>query len=80
MPVHIYGTSANMKIKEFSEKNGLKIVEDAAQAIGVNWQGDHCGSLGHIGSFSFSQTRQLLQVKEGLFAPMTKRYTKIYYT
>lgn len=54
MPVHIYGTAANMEeIVEFANKNKLKIIEDAAQAIGVKWNGKHCGTYGDIGSFSF---------------------------
>ena len=81
MPVHIYGTSANMKkIKEFSEKNGLKIVEDAAQAIGVNWQGDHCGSLGHVGSFSFFADKTITTGEGGFVCTNDeKTYEKLLY-
>ena len=54
MPVHIYGTSANMDIiMEFAHKHNLKVIEDAAQAIGVKWGNKHCGSFGDVGSFSF---------------------------
>jgi perosamine synthetase len=54
MPVHIYGTSCNMDdLVDFCKKNNLKMVEDAAQAIGVHWKGKHCGTFGDVGSFSF---------------------------
>ena len=54
MPVHIYGTAADMEsIMEFANKFKLLVIEDAAQAIGVNWNGQHCGTFGHVGSFSF---------------------------
>ena len=54
MPVHIYGTAADMEsIMKFADRHGLLVIEDAAQAIGVNWNGKHCGTFGHVGSFSF---------------------------
>ena len=81
MPVHIYGTSANMKkIVDFSEKNDLKIVEDAAQAIGVNWQGNHCGSLGHIGSFSFFADKTITTGEGGFVCTNDEKvYEKLLY-
>ena len=54
MPVHVYGLSASMgRILEFASKHQLHVIEDAAQAYGVDWQGDHCGTLGDIGVISF---------------------------
>tara|TARA_R110000823_G_scaffold192591_1_gene324154 strand:- start:903 stop:1985 length:1083 start_codon:yes stop_codon:yes gene_type:complete len=54
MPVHIYGMSSNMdEIMAFAKRHNLKVIEDAAQAIGVKWNGKHCGTFGDVGSFSF---------------------------
>jgi len=54
MPVHMFGLSANMDdVIEFATDNNLKIIEDAAQAIGVTWKGKHCGTFGDVGCFSF---------------------------
>ena len=54
MPVHIYGTAVNMdSLMKFAQLHKLKVIEDAAQAIGVTWNGTHCGSFGDVGSFSF---------------------------
>lgn len=54
MPVHLYGTAVNMdELMSFAKANSLKVVEDAAQAIGVYWKDQHCGSFGDCGSFSF---------------------------
>jgi perosamine synthetase len=54
MPVHIYGMAANMdKVRSFAKKNKLMIIEDAAQAVGVKYKGQHCGTFGEVGCFSF---------------------------
>ena len=55
MPVHIYGMSCDMdKIMQLSKKYKIKIIEDAAQGIGLKFKGKHVGSFGDIGSFSFA--------------------------
>lgn len=58
MPVHIYGHPANMAdILDIATKHNLIIIEDAAEAHGAScyvdkrWQ--KCGSIGHVGCFSF---------------------------
>ncbi len=54
MPVHLFGLSANMdEVMKFANENNLKVIEDAAQAIGVTWGGKHCGTFGDVGSWSF---------------------------
>lgn len=54
MPVHLYGVSADMdKVMKFARHYRLKVIEDAAQAIGVYWNNIHCGTIGDIGCFSF---------------------------
>ena len=54
MPVHLYGMCADMdSVMSFAKKNNLKVIEDAAQAIGVRYKGKHAGMFGDIGCFSF---------------------------
>ena len=54
MPVHLYGMSANMnEIMAFARLHGLVVIEDAAQAIGVKYRGQHAGTFGEVGCFSF---------------------------
>jgi perosamine synthetase len=54
MPVHLYGMSAGMNdVLDFAGQNDLLIIEDAAQAIGVYYDTQHCGTFGDIGCFSF---------------------------
>lgn len=54
MPVHLYGMTADMDaIMVFAKKHSLKVIEDAAQAIGVKYREQHAGTFGDVGCFSF---------------------------
>jgi dTDP-4-amino-4,6-dideoxygalactose transaminase len=64
LPVHLYGQCADMDAfdriaKESSTEFGVAIVEDAAQAIGAEWNGRGAGSLGVTAAFSFYPTKNL---------------------
>jgi len=61
MPVHLYGQSADMDpIMELAGRHGLKVIEDAAQAIGTEYKGGRrVGGIGDIGCFSFFPTKNL---------------------
>ena len=65
IPVHMYGHPARMtEIVEFANKNNIHIVEDAAPAIGAEWEGKRCGSFGTLAGFSF-QGAKLMVTGEG---------------
>jgi dTDP-4-amino-4,6-dideoxygalactose transaminase len=61
IPVHLYGQSAEMdKINEIAKRHKLKVIEDGAQAIGVQYKdGRKVGNLGDIGCFSFFPSKNL---------------------
>ena len=60
MPVHIFGQCAEMEpLWRMSAAHGIPIIEDAAQAIGAEYQGRRAGVLGSIGCFSFFPTKNL---------------------
>ena len=60
LPVHLFGQSADMDtVKAFGDERGLKIVEDAAQAIGAKYKDRPCGSIGDFGTFSFFPSKNL---------------------
>ncbi len=44
---------------EIAARHDLKVIEDAAQAIGAEYRGKKAGSLGHAGTFSFFPTKNL---------------------
>lgn len=54
MPVHIYGQVCDIQgVMAIAERHGLRVLEDAAQAFGVHFDGQHAGTFGDIGLFSF---------------------------
>ncbi|MFQ5798067.1 MAG: DegT/DnrJ/EryC1/StrS family aminotransferase [Bacteroidota bacterium] len=60
IPVHLYGQPAEMdSIMEISRKHGLRIVEDAGQAIGAEYRGRRVGGIGDIGCISFFPSKNL---------------------
>lgn len=63
--VHLYGHPARMtRIMEIARQYNLKLVEDAAPAVGAEWEGRRCGSFGDFAAFSF-QGAKLLVTGEG---------------
>ena len=61
MPVHLYGQMADMEpLMQIARKHGLKVIEDAAQAIGSEYpRNQRAGSIGDIGCLSFFPTKNL---------------------
>ena len=60
IPVHIFGTPANMdKINEIAKKNDLYVIEDACQAVGAKYKDKMVGTLSDIACFSFFPTKNL---------------------
>jgi dTDP-4-amino-4,6-dideoxygalactose transaminase len=60
MPVHLYGQCAPMnEINAIAAKHGIPVVEDAAQAVGADYEGRRAGTLGAFGSFSFFPSKNL---------------------
>ncbi|MCB0168016.1 MAG: DegT/DnrJ/EryC1/StrS family aminotransferase [Anaerolineae bacterium] len=54
IPVHIYGHPVDMDpLMELADKNGIFVMEDAAEAHGAEYKGRRAGSLGHAAGFSF---------------------------
>ena len=60
IPVHLYGQTAEMDpIMAVARKHGLVVIEDAAQAIGSEYNGRRAGSIGDYGCFSFFPSKNL---------------------
>ena len=60
VPVHLYGRLAPIsELRSIADKNGLVILEDAAQAHGARYKGNRVGSLGKAAGFSFYPAKNL---------------------
>ena len=55
IPVHLYGMPAKMdEIKAVADKYGIPVLEDAAEALGSEYKGVKCGTIGDYGALSFN--------------------------
>jgi len=61
IPVHLYGQSSEMdEVMRISAKYNIKVIEDAAQAIGTQYKnGKSAGAIGDAGCFSFFPSKNL---------------------
>lgn len=66
VPVHYAGVACEMDvIMDLAEKYGLFVVEDAAQAMMSTYKGKALGTIGHIGAYSFHETKNYSSGGEG---------------
>jgi dTDP-4-amino-4,6-dideoxygalactose transaminase len=60
LPVHLFGQCTDWTaFARLEKKFGLKLIEDAAQAWGAEWQGTKAGALSDAAAFSFYPTKNL---------------------
>src|SRR5438094_3622477 len=66
IPVHLYGMPAEMdRIMAIADRNGVPVIEDAAQAHGAKYRGKRVGQFGQIACFSFYPSKNLGAYGEG---------------
>ncbi len=66
MPVHFSGLAVDMDpVNELARTHGLRVVEDAAHAIGTRYRGRLIGSFGDIVSFSFHANKNMTTIEGG---------------
>lgn len=74
MPVHLYGMPANLKeIKKIAKEFKLKIIEDAAPAIGSKYNKMNAGGIGDFSAFSFQGAKLLVTGEGGMLTTNNKK-------
>jgi len=67
MVVHIYGIPCDMyPVLELAKKYNLKVIEDAAEAHGLEYDGKLCGSFGDVSIFSFFPNKHITSGEGGM--------------
>lgn len=66
VPVHYAGVACEMDvIMAIAERHGLLVIEDAAQAILSSYRDRPLGSIGHLGTLSFHETKNIISGEGG---------------
>jgi len=77
VPVHYAGIACDMeKIMSLSERYCLFVIEDAAHSVDSFYKGKPLGSIGHLGAFSFHETKNVIAGEGGMLAVNDDRFAK----
>ncbi len=75
--VHYAGVACDMdKIMALAEKHNLLVVEDAAHCIDSFYKGRPLGSIGHLGAFSFHETKNISSGEGGMLVVNDERFIR----
>jgi dTDP-4-amino-4,6-dideoxygalactose transaminase len=75
--VHYAGTACDMKpIMELAERKGIFVIEDAAQAINNYYHDQPLGGIGHLGAFSFHETKNIISGEGGMLVVNDPQFIK----
>ena len=66
IPVYLAGMPVDMdRLYAIARQHGLRVIEDAAQAFGAEWNGKRIGAIGDLVSFSFHPNKNLTSIEGG---------------
>lgn len=66
LPVHYAGVACEMEtIMAMAKRHGLMVIEDAAQGVMAAYRGRELGSIGHLGAYSFHETKNIISGEGG---------------
>jgi len=77
VPVHYAGISCEMdSIMAIAEKHGLIVIEDAAQGVNASYKGQYLGTIGHLGCYSFHETKNYISGEGGALVINDERFAE----
>ena len=75
VPVHYAGVSCNMDVlMDIAGRHNLPVVEDAAQGVGSTYKGRGLGTIGHLGCYSFHETKNIISGEGGALSVNCRDY------
>src|SRR5207248_10280477 len=75
--VHYAGIAADMdQLRDIANRHQLALLEDAAQALGSEYRGRPCGSLGDLGAISFHETKNVVSGEGGALTVNNSRFAE----
>lgn len=75
--VHYAGVACDMDaIMEFANERGILVVEDAAHSIDSYYKGKPLGGIGHLGAFSFHETKNISSGEGGMLVVNDERFIR----
>ena len=75
--VHYAGVACDMDaITDLAKRNNLMVVEDAAHSVDSFYKGKPLGSIGHFGTFSFHETKNIISGEGGMLVVNDEKYIR----
>jgi len=69
VPVHYGGVACEMdRIMTIAREHNLLVIEDAAQAVKAKYRDEYLGTIGHLGAYSFHETKNFISGEGGALA------------
>ena len=77
VPVHYAGCACDMdSIMDIARRHNLLVVEDAAQAVDSYYKDRPLGAIGHLGCFSFHETKNIISGEGGMLTINDERFVR----
>lgn len=75
VPVHYAGVGCEMDvIMDIARRHNLLVVEDAAQGVCATYKGKYLGTMGHLGCYSFHETKNFISGEGGALVINDERF------
>jgi dTDP-4-amino-4,6-dideoxygalactose transaminase len=75
VPVHYAGVSCEMDtICQIARRHDLLVIEDAAHGLGATYRGRHLGTIGHFGTYSFHEKKNVVAGEGGALVINDERF------
>jgi dTDP-4-amino-4,6-dideoxygalactose transaminase len=78
LPVHAFGQPADMtSIMDIARRNGLRVVEDACEALGAEHRGQRVGTFGDLSCFAFYPNKQMTTGEGGMIVTDNEQHANL---